>query len=94
MPPLTMEIYIPSLPSLQESLSTTPALVLMTLSVYQGTFSALQLIVGPLSDVYGRRVILLSTLAIYILVSTMAALSPTIYFLLPTRAAQGRLHGS
>ena len=87
-PPLTMEIYIPSLPSLQESLRTSPALVLLTLSVYQACFSFLQIVLGPVSDVYGRRTIMLGGLIIYIVASMTAMLSTTIELLIAPRSLQ------
>lgn len=83
-----MEIYIPSLPSMQEALHTSPVLVLLTLSVYQACFSLLQIVLGPISDVYGRRPVLLVGLVIYICASVAATLSMTIEFLIPPRALQ------
>lgn len=88
MPPLTMQIFIPSLPSLQTSLHTSPVLVLLTVSVYQATFAVMQLIIGPLSDVFGRRILLLTSMASYVAFSAVAAISPNVYFLLPVRAGQ------
>ncbi|KAL1515532.1 hypothetical protein AB1Y20_002154 [Prymnesium parvum] len=88
MGPLAVEICIPSLPSMQESLHTSPSLVLLTLSSYLAAFATLQLIIGPISDVVGRRPILLSSLTTFVVASILAALSPSIYFLLPTRAMQ------
>ena len=51
-PPITMEIYIPSLPSLQVSLHTSPAAVLLTLSVYSAAFSLLQVNTHTHTHVY------------------------------------------
>ena len=46
-PPLTMEIYIPSLPAITAQLHTTPTLTLLTISIFTGTFGVIQLVMGP-----------------------------------------------
>ena len=88
LPPFTMEIYIPSLPSLQTQLHTTPRLVMLTLSVYQACFSGLQVILGPISDVYGRRPVLLGALTFYVGASGAAMFAPTIEILIVLRSLQ------
>ena len=89
MPPLTMEIYIPSLPVLEEDLHTTTTLVLLTITVYTAAFSVMQLVLGPASDVYGRRKLLLISLGLYVASCIVNALSPTIELMLAPRVIQG-----
>ena len=89
MPPLTMEIYIPSLPVLEEDLHTTTTLVLLTITVYTAAFSLMQLVLGPASDVYGRRKLLLISLGLYVASCIVNALSPTIELMLAPRVIQG-----
>ena len=48
-----------------------------------------QLLVGPLSDVRGRRTPLLIGLAIYSVASLLCAFSPSIWFFIALRFIQG-----
>ena len=53
--PLTIDMYLPSLPTITDELATTSPTVQLTLT---GTLLGLalgQLVVGPLSDAFGRR---------------------------------------
>ena len=53
--PLTIDMYLPALPTIVDDLGTTSAAVQLTLT---GTLAGLalgQLLVGPLSDTFGRR---------------------------------------
>ncbi|MDE4988338.1 MFS transporter, partial [Francisella tularensis] len=58
---LAMDVYMPVLPDMRESLHTTQQMVQVTLSLFLVVTGVGQLILGPLSDQLGRfRVILLS----------------------------------
>ena len=88
-PPLTMEIYIPSLPTIEEELHTSSAHVLSTISVYTVSFGATQLVLGPLSDVYGRRGILLVAMALYTASSAACTLASSVEMMYAPRVVQG-----
>ena len=88
-PPLTMEIYIPSLPTIEEELHTSSAHVLSTISVYTISFGVTQLVLGPLSDVYGRRGILLVAMAFYTASSAACTLAPSVEVMYAPRIVQG-----
>ena len=88
-PPLTMEIYIPSLPTIEEELHTSSAHVLSTISVYTISFGATQLVLGPLSDVYGRRGILLVAMATYTASSAACMFAPSVEVMYAPRIVQG-----
>lgn len=88
LPPFTMEIYIPSLPSMQKELSASPGAVLLTISVYSASFATCQLLLGPFSDVYGRRKVLLFGMAIYVLASLVVSLVSTVPMMLFPRVLQ------
>ena len=65
--PLTIDMYLPSLPSITDDLSATAAQVQLTLT---GTLLGLalgQLVIGPLSDKLGRRTPLLAGVAVHVL---------------------------
>jgi DHA1 family bicyclomycin/chloramphenicol resistance-like MFS transporter len=85
----TIDLYLPAFPVLEEELSTTPSAVQLTLT---GTLVGLgvgQLVVGPLSDVLGRRRPLLAGLALHMTASLVATLAPTLAVLGAMRVLQG-----
>lgn len=87
--PLCLDMYLPALPDLPVSLHSTAALAQLTLSASILGLGAGQLLVGPVSDRWGRRVPLLAGLAVFVLTSVACALSPTISVLLVARLLQG-----
>jgi MFS transporter, DHA1 family, multidrug resistance protein len=86
--PLTIDIYLPSLPTLVRYFDTTDATVQLTLPVFFIGLALGQLFYGPLSDRYGRRPPLLAGIALYTLASAACALAPSIEALLIGRFIQ------
>ncbi len=86
--PLTIDMYLPALPTIQRQLSTSPAAVQRTLSAYFIGLALSQLAYGPLSDRYGRRKPLFFGLSLYTLSSIGAALAPSITMLAAMRGLQ------
>ena len=86
--PLTIDIYLPSLPTLVRYFGTTDATVQLTLPVFFIGLALGQLFYGPLSDRYGRRPPLLAGIALYTLASAACALAPSIEALLVGRFVQ------
>jgi DHA1 family bicyclomycin/chloramphenicol resistance-like MFS transporter len=87
--PLTIDMYLPALPSIAIDLETPSAAVQLTLT---GTLIGLavgQLLVGPLSDAVGRRTPLLAGLALHIVASVLCVVAPTIALLGALRVLQG-----
>lgn len=66
---LTMNAFIPSLPALAEDLGSSYAFMQIAVSGYLLMTAFMQLLIGPLSDRYGRRPIILISLSIFILAS-------------------------
>ena len=64
--PLTIDLYLPALPSITDDLLTTSAAVQLTLTGTLLGVAAGQLVVGPLSDALGRRAPLLAGLAVHV----------------------------
>ncbi len=86
---LTIDMYLPALPSLARDLDSTPAAVQLTLT---GTLVGLalgQLVVGPLSDVLGRRPPLLAGLGLHVLASMLCIVAPNVGVLGALRVLQG-----
>ena len=76
--PLTIDLYLPALPTITDDLQTTSAAVQLTLT---GTLVGLalgQLVLGPLSDALGRRRPLIAGTALHVLASLLILLAPTI----------------
>lgn len=86
---VSLSLYTPALPTLVEAFATTPATIKLTLSVYFFGFAFAQLVCGPLSDAYGRKPVALAFYSVYLAGSVVAALSPTVAWLLAGRTLQG-----
>ena len=87
--PLTIDMYLPALPTIQEELGTTSAVVQLTLT---GTLIGLalgQLVIGPLSDALGRRRPLLIGTALHVVASLLVLVAPNIAVLGALRVVQG-----
>jgi DHA1 family bicyclomycin/chloramphenicol resistance-like MFS transporter len=87
--PLTIDMYLPALPSIRTDLATTSTGVQLTIT---GTLLGMalgNLLVGPLSDVLGRRRPLLAGLLLYVGASALCVVTPTIEVLAALRVLQG-----
>lgn len=89
LPPLTMDLYLPALPQMAETFSTSHAMINLTLGAYMVTFAFGMLFWGPLSERTGRKPTLFVALAIYIAASLLCALSSSIEVLISFRILQG-----
>ena len=83
--PIATDLYLPALPDIARDIG--PATSSLTLFVLAFGFG--QLANGPLADRFGRRPVLLSGLALYVIASLAAAFSPSVTWLASCRAAQG-----
>lgn len=88
MQPLSTDLYLASLPGLASVFNASVATVQLTLSLFVIGFGGAQLIVGPLSDRFGRRPVLLTGLAIYVGATALCGLAPTIEVLIAARFLQ------
>jgi MFS transporter, DHA1 family, multidrug resistance protein len=84
--PLTIDLYMPALPTIAGEFQTER--VQQTMSVYFLGMALGQLVVGPLSDKFGRKKPLLFGCALYALASLCCALSPSLGSLLVCRFLQ------
>ncbi|WP_121746702.1 multidrug effflux MFS transporter [Streptomyces sp. E2N166] len=88
-PPLAMDMYLPALPEVTRSLHAPAATVQLTLTACLAGMALGQLVVGPMSDRWGRRRPLLAGLAVYVVATVLCAFAPTIQLLVAFRLAQG-----
>jgi DHA1 family bicyclomycin/chloramphenicol resistance-like MFS transporter len=87
--PLTIDMYLPALPTITTELETTSAAVQLTLT---GTLVGLalgQLVLGPVSDALGRRRPLLAGTALHVLASLLVLVAPNLAVLGALRVLQG-----
>ncbi|MBL7254086.1 multidrug effflux MFS transporter [Paractinoplanes lichenicola] len=87
--PLTIDMYLPALPTITTDLQSTEAAVQLTLT---GTLLGLalgQLLVGPLSDAIGRRLPLLAGVGVHVLASVLCVVAPNLAVLGTLRVLQG-----
>ncbi|OJF15152.1 Bcr/CflA family drug resistance efflux transporter [Couchioplanes caeruleus subsp. caeruleus] len=87
--PLTIDMYLPALPTITDDLAATAAAVQLTLTGTLVGIALGQLLVGPLSDAVGRRVPLLVGVGVHVLASVLCVVAPTLAVLGALRVVQG-----
>ncbi|MGE0084199.1 MAG: multidrug effflux MFS transporter [Desulfococcaceae bacterium] len=88
-PPLSTDMYLPAIPSLQARWNASLVMVNYTLVGFFLSFSLALLIYGPLSDRFGRRPPLLGGIALYIISSLLCAAADQVNTLILFRVLQG-----
>ncbi|SIS56975.1 multidrug effflux MFS transporter [Phaeovulum vinaykumarii] len=85
---LSMNIFLPSLPGMARHFGVDYAVMQLSVSAYLGVSAALQLVIGPISDRYGRRVVILGALILFLLATAGTLLAPSAEIFLIARMAQ------
>lgn len=86
--PLAMNMFIPSMPGLVNAFATDYATAQLTLTLYLVAVAVAQLIIGPLSDRFGRRPVLLVGLVLFAVGTSVCALAGSVAALLVGRVVQ------
>ncbi|MEU3183019.1 Bcr/CflA family multidrug efflux MFS transporter [Streptomyces sp. NPDC006923] len=89
LPPLSMDMYLPALPEVTRALNSPAATVQITLTACLTGMALGQIVVGPMSDKWGRRKPLLLGMVVYVLATAICALAPTTELLIGFRLLQG-----
>ncbi|MET9258084.1 multidrug effflux MFS transporter [Streptomyces sp. NPDC003717] len=89
VPPLSMDMYLPALPQVAGGLDANATLVQLTLTACLTGMALGQLVVGPMSDRWGRRGPLLVGLAVYVAACVACAFAPGAEVLVACRLLQG-----
>ena len=85
---LAMHMFVPALAIAGRDLRVDAATIRVTISVYIFGLAVGQLVVGPLSDVFGRRPTLLAGFALYTLGGFVATVAPNVGVLIAARLVQ------
>ena len=88
---LTLNMFLPSLANMAADFQTDYAVVSLAIAGYLAITAVLHLIVGPLSDRFGRRPVLLICLAVFTFASLVCALATNIWVFLAFRVLQGAI---
>ncbi|WP_328825787.1 multidrug effflux MFS transporter [Streptomyces sp. YS-B37] len=89
VPPLSMDMYLPALPDVTRTLHSSATSGQLTLTACLTGMALGQLVVGPMSDRWGRRKPLLIGLLVYVLASVCCAVAPDAGLLIGCRLLQG-----
>ncbi|GHI89957.1 Bcr/CflA family drug resistance efflux transporter [Streptomyces xanthophaeus] len=89
LPPLSMDMYLPALPAVTDALNSPAATVQLTLTACLAGMALGQLVIGPMSDKWGRRTPLLTGMVVYVLATALCAFAPTVELLIAFRLLQG-----
>jgi DHA1 family bicyclomycin/chloramphenicol resistance-like MFS transporter len=85
---MNMSAFLPSLPAMTEDFATDYAVIQLSVSLYLAITAAVQLVIGPLSDRYGRRSAVLWCLGVFVLATIGCAVSTTVEMFLVFRMLQ------
>lgn len=89
LPAVTTDMYLPSLPAVAEDLRASQAAVQFTLSGMLLGGGVGQLVIGPLSDRFGRRLPLIVGIMLHVVISLLCSVAPDIGTLIVLRVLQG-----
>lgn len=87
--PFVTDFYLPVLPEMTGYFHTTPALASMSLTAGMIGLAAGQLFIGPLTDKYGRKRILVGSMLLFVVVSLLCIFSGDIFMFNAMRVLQG-----
>ncbi len=88
---LSMNVFLPSLPAMAAYFEADYRLVQLSVTVYLATNALIQLFVGPISDRYGRRPVILAGIGVFLAASLGCVLAPSIEVFLAFRVLQAAI---
>ncbi|WP_171181963.1 MFS transporter [Ruegeria sp. HKCCD8929] len=87
--PLAIDIFLPSMPEMQNAFGATEAEMRLTIPFYVYALGVAQLFGGPVSDRWGRLASAMLGLGAYVAASLVAAVAPDLIWLYAARILQG-----
>ncbi len=91
MSAMSMSIFLPSLPAMTREFGTDYAVMQLSVSVYLGCTALLQVMIGPLSDRFGRRSVTLVSLVVFVLATAGCYFSTSVEMFLAFRMLQATI---
>ena len=88
---MAMNIFLPSLPRMAESFEAPYALIQLTVAGFLATNAVMQVFIGPLSDKFGRRPIILAGIAVFCVATVGCILSTNVYAFIAFRMIQASI---
>ena len=88
MSAMAMNMFLPSLPAMTEYFATDYRIMQLSVALYLGINAVLQVFVGPLSDRFGRRPVLLWGFGLFLVATLGCIFAPTVEVFLTFRMAQ------
>ena len=86
-----MNVFLPSLPGMARDFGVEYGTMQLSVSAYLATSAMVQLLVGPLSDRWGRRPVMLAALAVFLLATLGTILAPSFGWFLAFRMVQAAI---
>ncbi|MGI6233028.1 MAG: multidrug effflux MFS transporter [Prevotella sp.] len=87
--PFVTDFYLPAMPEMATYFKTSPSMVSMSLTAGMIGLALGQILIGPLSDKYGRKRPLVFSMVLFILASLFCLFAPNIYIFNLMRVFQG-----
>ncbi len=94
LPAISVDIYLPSLPEVAQDLDTTATMAQLTMTAMLIGGAVGQLVIGPVSDRFGRRLPVLIGVAMHVVTSVLCMIAPAIIPLIALRTFQGFFNAS
>jgi DHA1 family bicyclomycin/chloramphenicol resistance-like MFS transporter len=91
MSAMNMSIFLPSLPAMTQEFGTDYAVMQLSVSVYLGCTALLQVMIGPISDRFGRRSVTILSLVIFVLATAGCYMSTSVEMFLAFRMLQATI---
>ncbi|MCR9256911.1 MAG: multidrug effflux MFS transporter [Alphaproteobacteria bacterium] len=88
---LSLNMFLPSLSTMADEFEVDYGLMTLAVAGYLGVTAVLMLVVGPLSDRFGRRPVMLWALAVFTIASLVCAMTESIGAFLAARVFQGAM---
>jgi len=92
--PLSIDMFLPSMPRMAEQFQAAPSKVQLAVTLFIIAMAVSQLLFGPVSDKYGRRKTMLVGVAAYAVVGAICGIATTVSLLVVGRVLQGFAAGS
>lgn len=87
--PFVTDFYLPVLPEMTTFFHTSPALASLSLTTGMIGLAVGQVFIGPLTDKYGRKRILVASMLMFAIASVLCIVAPNIYLFNFARVFQG-----